>query len=67
MDVQELFTIFRNHRHSGTFPDANKIPQLNGTTIIVDGTNSFIIIASPDGTKFRIGVDNDGALKTDRI
>lgn len=67
MSVGELFTLFKNHNHTGTHPDAKKIRQLNGTTIIVDGINSFIILTSPDGTRWRLGVDNDGAITSTRI
>lgn len=67
MTVEELFTIFRNHQHSSSYPDAIKIRQLNGTTIITDDINSFIILTSPNGTRYRLGVDDDGALKTNRI
>ena len=67
MTVEELYTIFRNHKHLGTLPDAVVIPQLSKTTVIIDDAKAFLILVSPDGTKFRLGVDNDGALKTTRI
>ncbi len=35
---------------------------VDGSIAIPDGTG--LILASPNGTKYRLGVDNDGALTT---
>lgn len=67
LTLEGLATLFFNHRHSGTHPDARKIPQLVGTTVFIDDSKAFLILISPNGTKYRLGVDDDGALKTTRI
>lgn len=36
MDIQQLFTLFINHRHTGNYPDAPKIPT---NFLIVDNGN----------------------------
>jgi hypothetical protein len=61
MDVNELYTIFKNHRHSGTHPDARKLD------IKIINSSAAIILISPDGTEFLIGVDDDGALTTQKL
>lgn len=67
MTVEELATIFFNHKHLGTRPDAVAIPQLSKTTVVIDDAKAFLILISPNGTKYRLGVDDDGAIKTTRI
>lgn len=67
MTLEEFYDIFQRHIHSGQLPDARKIPILDNTTIIADDIKNFIIIKSPNGTKFRIGVDDDGTIKTTKI
>lgn len=67
MTVEELAVIFWNHKHLGTRPDAVPIPQLSKTTVIIDDSKAFLILISPNGTKYRLGVDDDGAIKTTRI
>lgn len=67
MTVDELFIIFLNHQHFGTYPDAKALKILNKTTIISDDKNNFIILISPNGTKYRLGVEDDGTLKTTKM
>lgn len=67
MTVEELYDIFLRHIHSGQIPDARKLVQLDSTTIIVDNDKNFIILKSLNGSKFRLGVDDDGAIKTTKI
>ena len=58
MTTDELFTIFLRHQHTGNHPDAQKIKVL---------INPTIILISEDGSKFILGVDNDGVLTTTKI
>lgn len=67
MTIEELFNIFIKHEHSGNYPDAKKIKILNQTTIISDSLNSQIILISPNGSRFILGVDDDGTLKTTKM
>ncbi len=67
MTVDELYSIFLRHTHSGSAPDARRIDVMSKTTIVSDGVSSFVILTSPNGTKFIIGVDDDGTLKTIKI
>ena len=67
MTVDELYKIFLLHRHTGNANDGQKIIYMDATTIKIDDINSFLILVSPNGTKFRLGVDDDGALKTTKM
>lgn len=67
MDVEELFNIFLRHQHTGVYPDAQKIKVLDKTSIISDTLSSQIILISPNGNKYILGVDDDGTLKTIKI
>lgn len=67
MTLDELYNIFLQHQHTGSAPDARVIKILNKTTIICDDLNNFIILVSPNGTKYRLGVDDDGSIKTTKI
>lgn len=64
--LAELTTIFLNHIHSGTHPDAKPIRMLRSATIFIDDSKNFLFLISPNGTRYRLGVDDDGALKTTR-
>lgn len=63
MTVEELFTLFINHKHSGKPDDGKKITNLEATVIVAP----TIILTSPNGTKYLLGVDDDGVLTTVKI
>ena len=59
---QSAFNI--SHKHSGTIADGPRIPAtfIDWSKGIADGDG--MILKSPNGTKYRVGVANDGALTT---
>lgn len=62
MDAKELTTVFFNHRHTGTHPDAKKI-DLRAQLGTLAAT--AIVMISPNGSRYILGVDDDGALTTE--
>lgn len=58
MDIKELYTIFRNHTHTGSYPDAKRLPA---SAIRFPGLSTCIGLVSSNGTRFLLGVDDDGA------
>lgn len=65
MDVKELFTLLKNHRHSGTHPDARKLRwrDLAGRG---DASEKTVLI-SENGYRYIVGVDTDGAITTESL
>lgn len=53
-----------SHRHSGIHGDGQKIPAnfINWAAVLVDGSGP--ILESPNGTQYRLGVNDAGALTT---
>lgn len=53
-----------SHKHSGIHGDGQRVPAgfINWESPIPDGAGP--ILTSPNGTQYRLGVDNDGALTT---
>jgi len=62
MELRELATLFFNHRHSGTHPDARRLSI--GGVIGVAGSIATVLV-SPNGTRYILGVDSYGALTTE--
>lgn len=60
MDNKELFVIFRNHTHTGAYPDAKRLPPW---ALGFESTTGYGLI-SPGNKLFTIGVDNDGSITT---
>lgn len=58
MDNKELFTIFRNHTHTGAYPDAKKLPPW----ALGIRTEHGLGLLSPNGTRYLLGIDNDGVF-----
>jgi hypothetical protein len=64
MTVDELYKIFLMHRHTGNTNDGQMILYtISQQTVVYD----YLILVAPNGTKFKLEVDNDGALKTTQI
>lgn len=63
MTLEELYVLYINHRHSGKPDDGKKITNLEAPVII----SPTIILVSPNGTKYLLGVDDDGVLTTNKI
>lgn len=61
MDVKELFTLFRNHTHTGAYPDAKRLPAF---ALPPAAFTPAICLLSPNGSRFILSVDNDGAITT---
>lgn len=60
MDVKQLYTIFRNHTHTGAYPDAKKLPPW---ALGLQANIGFGLI-SPNNSRFVLGVDDDGVPTT---
>lgn len=65
MDNKEIFTLFKNHRHSGTHPDAKKLhwKDIGGKGDVAEKT----VLISANGYRFLIGVDIDGSIITEPL
>ena len=65
MDIKEMYTIFKNHRHSGTHPDAKKLhwKDIGGRGNLAEKT----VLISENGYRYLVGVDIDGAITTEHL
>lgn len=65
MDTKELYTLFKNHRHSGTHPDAKKLhwKDLGGK----GGFTEKTVLVSQNGYRYVVGIDVDGAITTEHL
>ena len=67
LSPQESTNFSLSHKHSGLHGDGQKIPAafINWASALVDGAGPILV--SPNGTQYRLGVDNAGALTTTPI
>ncbi len=63
MDVNQLFTIFKNHTHTGSHPDAKRLPP----GLIRRMVSAGIGLLSPNNSRYILGIDNTGALTTTAV
>lgn len=65
METKELFVLFKNHRHSGTHPDAKKLHwrDIGGKGDVAEKT----VLISANGYRYIVGVDIDGAITTEPL
>ena len=64
MDIKQLFTLFRNHTHTGAYPDAKKLPPW---AITIPGNPTAIGLLSSNNTRYAIGVSDDGAFTVEAV
>lgn len=67
LSLNETVNFLLLHKHSGVHGDGQRIPAafINWSSVLVDGSGP--ILESPNGTQYRLGVSNDGALTTTPI
>ena len=62
LSSHETVNFSLSHRHSGLHGDGQRVPAsfINWTAAITAGEGP--ILTSANGTEYRLGVDNDGAI-----
>ena len=63
-NIQDIKELFLRHDHTGS--------RLRGVKLNGDALNDLqdtkgIVLVSANGTRYRLGVDNDGALTTTKL
>jgi len=64
MTIQQFFTLFRNHSHTGAYPDAVRLPS---TALPATAFASAVVLVAPNGSRFILSVADDGALTTEPV